>query len=216
MPEYKRNQVEAAIAAVLDSRSVTPSLELRTRLKRLLDTDRAAGIVARANEPERSNYAFYSAKGPGTGVEVWFSDYEVFALLNGLQLMTHGWPQGFAVSVMRRVRPELEKEFARILKQDPRRLFDDEAILSKANAGGMAFNNMDPVLLTIVTKSGALQQELKQPLACAVCRGPEAAMKFFQTAAGGRGALTMVDVVGPAHSLTKALAHTEPQHRGRS
>ena len=40
--------------------------------------------------------------------------------------MQHGWPQGFAVSVLRRVRPELEKEHARILKQDPAILFDQQ------------------------------------------------------------------------------------------
>jgi predicted DNA-binding transcriptional regulator YafY len=51
-------------------------------------------------------------------VEVWFSEYEAFALLNGLRLMAHGWPQGVAVTLMRRVRSELEKQHARILNQD--------------------------------------------------------------------------------------------------
>jgi hypothetical protein len=107
---YKRNQIEAAISGVLEPRSPEPTTELRTRLKRLLETDRALGRAPRSNDPARAHYAFYSADSPGSGVEVWFSAYEAFALLNGLRLMAHGWPQGFAVSVMRRARAELEKE----------------------------------------------------------------------------------------------------------
>jgi uncharacterized protein (DUF1778 family) len=33
--------------------------------------------------------------------------------------MEHGWPQGFAVSIIRRVRLDLESEHARILRQRP-------------------------------------------------------------------------------------------------
>ena len=58
---------------------------------------------------ERANFAFYSLDAPGRGGENWFSDYDAFALLIGLQLMRHGWTQGFAVAVLRRVKPELER-----------------------------------------------------------------------------------------------------------
>jgi hypothetical protein len=215
MPEYKRNQVEEAISSVLEPRSTEPTTELRTRLKRLLETDRALGRVLRSADPERANYAFYSADPPGSGVEVWFSAYEAFALLNGLNLMRHGWPQGFAVSVMRRVRPELEKQYARILKQDPKSLFDQEAIRRNAREGDMAFNNIDPVLLTIVSKSGVSLTDQQEPLACAVCRGPTEATRFAWKASGGAGGWTMFDVVGVAHSLAESLSHTEPRSRGR-
>jgi uncharacterized protein (DUF1778 family) len=36
-----------------------------------------------------------------------------------LRILEHGWPQGFAVSIMRRVRLDLEREHARILRQRP-------------------------------------------------------------------------------------------------
>jgi hypothetical protein len=36
--------------------------------------------------------------------------------------MEHGWPQGFAVSIMRRVRLDLEREHAPILQQCPDKL----------------------------------------------------------------------------------------------
>jgi hypothetical protein len=216
MPDYKRNQVEEAISGVLEPRSQEPTAELRTRLKRLLETDRALGRVPRSADPERANYAFYSAEAPGSGVEVWFSEYEAFALLNGLRLMGHGWPQGFAVSVMRRVRPELEKQHARTLKQDPTTLFDREAIRRNAREGDMAFNNTDPVLLTIVSKSGLTPDEQREPQACAVCRGAREAMQFAWGVGKGTGAWTMFELVNVAHDLSKALACTEPRHRGPS
>jgi len=216
MSEFKRNQVEEAISGVLEPRSTGPTAELRTRLKRLLETDRALGRVPRSADRERTNYAFYSAEAPGSGVEVWFSEYEAFALLNGLRLMGHGWPQSFAVSVMRRVRPKLEKEHARILKQDAHELFDQVAIRRDAKAGDMAFDVADPVLLTIVSKSGAVQNKETEPNACEICRGPGEAMKFFWKAGGGTGAGSMFELAAVAHRLMHVLSGTEPSRRGRS
>jgi hypothetical protein len=216
MSEYKRNQVEEAISGVLEPRSREPTTELRTRLKRLLETDRALGRAPRSNDPARAHYAFYSADSPGSGVEVWFSDYEAFALLNGLRLLEHGWPQSFAVSVMRHVRAELEKEHARILGQDPKVLLDQETIRRNAREGDMAFGVTDPVLLAIVSKPGAVQNEEGAPYACAICRGPGKAMSFFSEVSKGISAGTMFELAEVAHKLANALSRTEPRHRGRA
>jgi hypothetical protein len=213
MSAYKRNQVEEAIATVLE-RTAEPSTELRTRLKRLLDTDRAAGRNVRANDPERANFAFYSGDSPGSGIEVWFSAYEAFALITGLALLRHGWPQSFVVSLMRRVRPVLEKEHGRILKQDPEKLFDFEAIRRDARAGDMAFNNTDPVLLTIVSKFGVQRGQETEPYQWALCRGPAKTLEVLKGVSGGTS--TMFEIVGIAHQLSKALGETEPQPRGRT
>ncbi len=215
MAEYKRNQVEEAISGVLEPWSPEPTTDLRTQLKRLLETDRVLGRGPPSGDPERANYAFYSTEAPGSGIEVWFSSYEAFALLNGLRLMGHGWPQSFAVSVMRRVRPELEKQHARILKQDPKLLFDEEEIRRNAKEGDMAFDNTDPVLLTIVSKSGTAKKQGTDPNACAVCRGLSEAMKFIRKAGGGTSPWTMFELVGVAHRLANALSRTEPRRRGR-
>ena len=125
---FKRNQIEEAIACVLEPGAAKPSSEMRTRLKRLLEADRGLGRTKRSTDPERANFAFYSLDAPGRGGDNWFSDYDAFALLIGLQLMRHGWPQGFAVAVLRRVKPELEIQHARILKQNPAVLFDAQLI----------------------------------------------------------------------------------------
>jgi hypothetical protein len=73
-----------------------------------------------------------------------------FALLNSLRIMGHGWPQGFAVAIMRRVRPDLEREHARILRQGP---FDPEAIRAAARPRFISADNTDPVYLTLASKA---------------------------------------------------------------
>jgi hypothetical protein len=66
---FKRNQVEEAIASVLEPESAKPSSELRTRLKRLLETDRALGREKRSSDPERANFAFSGLDALGLGLE---------------------------------------------------------------------------------------------------------------------------------------------------
>ena len=131
MASYKRNQIEEAISRVFAPNFERPGAELRARIKRLLELDRALGRKPRSQDEEEANFAFFSDEAPGTGSEIWFSDYEAFALLSGLRIMEHGWPQGFAVSVMRRLRPDLEKQHGCILKQNPNKLFDWQLISGK-------------------------------------------------------------------------------------
>jgi hypothetical protein len=213
MSGFKRNQVEEAISRVLEPLSPEPTSDLQTRLKRLLDTDRALGRDRRSNDPKLAHYAFYSDEAPGSGTEVWFAEHESFALLNGLRLLGHGWPQGFAVGVLRQVRPELEKQHARVLKLDPKSLFDPTEIVRNARPGTMAFDNTDPVLLTIVSKPSGAPSEEGGSIACAVCQGQAAAMKFARE--HGAGVSTMFELATVAHQLSKALADTEPRRRGR-
>ena len=111
---------------------------------------------------------------------------------------------------------ELEKQHARILKQDPTTLFDQEAIRRNVREGDMVFNNTDPVLLAIVSKSGLTPNEQREPQACGVCRGAREAMQFAWGVGKGTGAWTMFELVSVAHKLSKELARTEPRHRGRS
>jgi hypothetical protein len=72
---FKRNQVEEAIAIVLEPGLAKPSSEMRTRLKRLLETDRSLGRSKRSADPERANFALDA---PGRGIENWFTGYEAF------------------------------------------------------------------------------------------------------------------------------------------
>src|SRR5713101_7256037 len=148
---YKRNQIEEAIARIFDPSCNQPPSELRTRIKRLLELDRSMGRKRGSKDTEEANFGFFSEEAPGTGAVISFSEYEAFALLNGLRIMDHGWPQGFAVSIMRRVRPDLEREHARILRQHPDKLFDQQAIRARARPGDIAVDNVDPVVLTVAS-----------------------------------------------------------------
>src|SRR6516165_9419118 len=149
---FKRNQVEEAIACVLEPGAAKPSSEMRTRLRRLLETDRALGRRKRSSDPKRANFAFSSMDAPGRGLENWFTGYEAFALLTGLRLMRDGWPQGLVVAVLRRVKPDLERHHARVLKQNPTVLFDNDRTRQQARPGDLAVSNTDPVFLVINSK----------------------------------------------------------------
>src|SRR5690349_20636106 len=146
---FKRNQVEEAIARVLDSGSAKPNSELRTRLRRLLETDRGLGRSKRSPDLELANFAFFGMDPRGRGVENWFSGYEAFALLTGLRLMRQAWPQGLVVAVLRRVKPDLERHHARILGQDPTTFLNKHQFRQQARPGALAVSNTDPVFLVL-------------------------------------------------------------------
>jgi hypothetical protein len=213
MNRYKRNQIEEAISHLFEPQASRPTPGLRTKLRRLLETDR---VCANSEGAKGAGLAFFSAEPPGRGVEIWFSSYEAFAVLIGLQLMRHGWPQAKAVSVMRRIRPDLEEQHRRVLRHDPKWLFDQEAIRINARRGDHAFDNRDPVLLAIISSSTDPSGQQGAPIECKVCEGPAAAQTFFREVNKGWGVLTMFEVTTLAHQLTVELEKTEPRSRGRS
>ena len=216
----KRNQVEQALAAVLRrnvDRDAAP--DLRVRMKRLLETDRALGREIGSDDPERGSFAFYTDEAPGSGIEVWFSAYEAFALLVALRLLGHGWPQRTVVRIMRRVRPALEIEHQRILSQDPRQLFDPDEVLRRARPGMMAVDNIDPVFLAIVTPEQSDERNVDEPGSTdsfAVCRGEAELMAFMRQEAPPGMATTIFELVNSAHHLAHHLAQSQPSKRGRS
>jgi hypothetical protein len=210
---YKRNQIEEAIARISVSNYEKPPLELRTRIKRLLELDRSMGRKFRSKDPEEANFAFFSEEAPGTGVDISFSEYNGFSLLNALRIMGHGWPQGFAVVIMRRVRPALEREHARILRQNPAKLFDQQAIRAGARPGDIYVDNTDPVFLVIASKAQRVADEPQSAPLAAICRGPDKVSEFSRDV--GASSVSMFEVVTIAHRLNQELMKTEPRRRGR-
>jgi len=205
---YKRNQIVQAIARLVQTDSAKPSSETRTRLKRLLETDRNLGRSKRSADPERANFAFFTMDAPGRGVEIWFSGYEAFALLTGLRLLQHGWPQTSVVAVLRRVRPDLERHHARILRQDPAMQFDQEAIMRQAQSGNLVVHSTDPVFLVIQRREGSADGLISSTL----CRAAEL-MGIILREAGI--ASTILELTAAAHILASELAKTRPTKRGR-
>jgi hypothetical protein len=209
---YKRNQIEEAIARIVAPNCEKPPSDLRTRIKRLLELDRSIGRRRRSNDAERANFGFFSEEAPGTGADISFSEYEAFALINGLRIMQHGWPQGIAVSIMRRVRLDLEREHARILRQDPAKLFDQQAIDATARPGDIAVDNTDPVFLTVAAREQYASDE-RQTRLCAVCRGLAKVSEFGRDV--GASSVTRFEVATLAHRLHQELMKTKPRRRGR-
>ena len=210
---YKRNQIEEAITRIVVPNCEEPPSELRTRIKRLLDLDRSIGRKPRSKDAEEANFGFFSEEAPGTGADIMFSEYNAFALLNGLRIMAHGWPQSFAVSIMRRVRRDLEREHARILRQDPGKLFDWETIRARARPGDIAVDNTDPVFLTIASKAQRGPDEGQTAPLSAVCHGWAKVCEFSRDV--GAPSVTFFEVVTLAHRLHHELMKAEPRRRGR-
>ena len=210
MQRFKRNQIEQAISRMFNRQAVEPSTELRTRLKRLLETDRALGYSSGGGDPEMAHFAFFSSDAPGSGVEVWFSAYEAFALLTAWRLLEHGWPQATAVSMLRQVRPQLEREHRRILKLDLEQIFDQKKIGEKAKPGSLAVNTTDPVFLVIASMQGHPASSTRW---IKICRGEEELMPMLRREVGLSA--TTFELVAAAHVLQVRLGETEPSKRGR-
>lgn len=214
---YRRSQIEQAISALLERGVRQPSTALRTRIKRLLETDRSLGRKPNSTDPEASNYAFFRETAPGSGFEVHFSPYEAFALLLGLQLMLHSWPQRFAVLVMRHVRRDLEKEYNRILSLDPTVLFDEKKIERNRQPGALAYETTAPAFLAIVSRYGLTRDKQMAPFASSVHSDIESASDWIsKTIKGVGGGSSLFELTINAHLLSRELQRTRPRKRGRS
>lgn len=210
---FKRNQVEEGISRVLEQKKDIGDV-LLTRLKRLMDADRTTATASHRKNKVTEKFAFFSAPPPGTGNEVQFTDYDAFALLNGIRFMAYGWSQSFAVSILRRCRKDLEPAHGRILKMDPAAIFDEAAIRKSAKAGDIGVDTTHPVFLTIVSRGadGSAQDEL---LECAVCEGADKAMRWAWSTSKGLHSLALFELTNVAHRLASELRETQPAKRGR-
>jgi hypothetical protein len=170
------------------------------------------GRNPRTDDPVRSTYAFYSGEPSGSGVEVWFDEYESFALLIAVKFLDHGFPQQKSVEVLRRLRSELERQHARVLAQDLAELFPRDGII-KGEPGQMVLSNVDPVFAVVSSRAKAGKQAHEAPVSRArVCRGDAELMPFIRAELE---AYTIIEVATRAHQLHRALLETKPSQRGR-
>ena len=122
---FTRGQIEWAIAQAT-GRRVRPDGEspdgLNMKLKRLLDIDRKKGIDASQAEPEFRRFAFLEGGLPGKGFAISYTGYDAFALLLGLHMLESNVPQMAVIRLLRRIRLELVREHASILRLSPQGL----------------------------------------------------------------------------------------------
>jgi hypothetical protein len=208
MAWYKRNQLEEGVGRTLGATDAQ-ARDLKLKIKRLLLTDRRLG---RGKRSERG-YAFYSARPKGTGTEVLFTGYEVFAVLAAVILLKHGIPQAKAVSILQQVRSDFEVAHRDTLRMDRKELFDPQAVKAMARRGMLAADNRAPVYLAFV-EMDAGKGTVRATVS--VCRGWDELVKFIkQYSVPGSGS-THFEFVRLMHQLAAHLAETHPVKRGRS
>jgi hypothetical protein len=210
MSKYKRNQVEQAIARTLGTADAQiPALKLK--IKRLLLTDRRLG---RTRSDRRANrYAFFGAKPMGTGTEVLFTGYEVFAVMAAIIVLEHGIPQAKVVGILREVRSDFEAAHRDTLRIDPKALFDPQAVQAVARPGMLVVDNSAPVFLAFV-KLDIGKGKVRAFIA--VCRGFDELGKFLKEHSVAGSGVTQFEFTGLMHRLATNLSDTHPVKRGRS
>lgn len=209
---YKRNQIEEAIVRTLGAEGAGVE-ELKLRMKRLLVTDRHLGGGKRSGNKTGYRYAFYSQKPQGSGVEVMFSDYEVFALLAALIVLGHGIPQAKVVSILREIRSDFEAAHRETLQKSPSELFDPQSVRAMARPGMFAIDSTAPVFLAFA-KLDIGKGRVRAFIA--VCQGQDGLAQFLKDHSIPGSGVTFFEFSRLIHTLAGNLSQTRPIRRGRS
>jgi hypothetical protein len=213
MSSYRLGQVEDAIFRSLGAENAR-AREVKYRLKRLLAADRGLGRPSRSESELERRFAFFPDAPPGRGVDIMFSHYAAFALLAAVILLEHGLPQKTVVTLMRRVRQQLESAHAQCLKKDPKILFDEERLRQQARPGMIAFSATEPVVLIAAGLRDAVGND-QERIAAAVCQSPEELGVFARQHGGlGRG-YSIVEFTSWIHDFAKNLSRAPARKRGR-
>jgi hypothetical protein len=121
MKTYRRGQVDWVLWRVRSSPKTTPApAEFQTRIRRLLEIDRAGAATDRFFSP----YAFSEAAPGGKGEEAAFHPIDALMLWLGLDLLEMGFKQQEVVRLLRGVRTIISRRYGRDLK----RAYDDLAV----------------------------------------------------------------------------------------
>jgi hypothetical protein len=203
--QFKRNQVEEAISRAVGERSAEPSSTLKMRLKRLLDVDR--NLKASSSKSARAPFAFYSKEPGGKGTEISFSIADVCALLIGVRMLDHGWPQNLVVSGLRQIRLDLAHRHEQILK---RPIFQRKS--EPSQAGELAFTHPDSDFLLVISDSGRNSKSSGEPYLRLFDNQTQAFA--FQMEKVGRSC-SWFSLEGPARMLHEHLSNSLPKRRGR-
>jgi hypothetical protein len=111
---YKRGQVEWALWRYFRQKSDAngePPPVFRTRIKRLLDLDRA--------EYSGTGFAFSNTSTSGQGKDAAFSVFDAFCLAIAMDLLDAGFKQSEVVFFLSYTREDLAKQFKHIMQRIP-------------------------------------------------------------------------------------------------
>jgi len=118
---YRRGQVEWALWRFFSVGRADPGRApavFVNRIKRLLELDRTTEDSANSDVP-RSRYCFSDVAPEGYGIDVRYTPFNAFVLGLGLDLLDLGFKQGEIVFLLRHIRHDLDREYARIMRSPP-------------------------------------------------------------------------------------------------
>jgi len=220
---FTRGQIEWAIAQAT-GQTVGPGSEprhdLRMKLKRLLDIDRKKGIDAAQAWSEFRRFAFLEGGLPGKGFAISYTPYDAFALLLGLHLLDSNVPQMAVIRLLRRIRPELVPEHARILRLSPQGLAPMKQGLERRIKEGLLVKDLRKmVFLVMPTGAGAdLLYRRKQDHTIKlanIARTPAELVEVIAHLTPVSPPVLVFELINPAHQLAWWLEHAPLVRRGR-
>jgi hypothetical protein len=219
---YKRNQVEEALAYAVHFRPPAQP-DLRLEIKRLFDTDRKIGINPRAKSHELHHLAFVSHRPEGTGFNIEYADYDVFALYVGIKLLRAGFTQLGVTMLMRRLRRALAATHHEILSRDPKSLLDHEpeVDLHTSVSEGQLVRTLDKMVCLILptgkhsSHSYKTDNDQAQGRPANIAQGRSEIENRLQSELAFGATPIAIELVNPTHRLAYWLRRTERLERGR-
>jgi hypothetical protein len=226
---YGRGQLEWALwhsfAGAGSHSEVVPPI-FRTRIKRLLEIDRALKL-SNAEVPPEADYAFAPFPSSESG-EAAYSAVDAFGLAIALDLLDAGFKQAEIVFLMRYLRPELQKRFPKLLElpslidRQRRRAQDHPDLPSYEDGGcryadGRLFVILQKVELTeiIPPASGRHHAEpiVPEPVFCAGVTALGA--ELYDMMPDRRRTVTVLEVAATAQAVQTFLEEAPVIRRGR-
>jgi hypothetical protein len=219
---FKRNQLEEALAFAIHVRPPV-SQDLRLDIRRLLEIDRAIGSDPKAKHPEDYYFAFSYFPPSGSGRDVWFFDYDVFAVYVAVRLLRSGYPQRRVVRLMRGLRPTLDAAHRKILSSLPADLLDNDTApdLDAAIASGTLVTKLDRMVCLVLgagKHSGLTyrnSEDRDRHLVSNICESKDALDRLLQLHLADHEPAIVIELVNPAHQIAYWLDRIEPSKRGR-
>lgn len=227
---YKRSQVEQVID-MLEYRLHSGRVDraLRSRLKRLLDADRAS--VSDDQVRAGKQLAFFDGIKPGAGSEIGYRAYQAFALLTGIRLLQGGITEGRTVALLQRTRPTLEATFRRIAAVSRRQLQNDYRKPEDPKDSGITALQAEqrvrdglivdrPEKMTFLvevvgnTESDDLSSADADGASLSVCDYTQLHWRLRYISHMGKAAV-IVELANAVHQILYFLPHTTVRKRGR-
>lgn len=219
---YKRGQVEWALwrfFCVKPDARTKPPIVFNTRIKRLLELDRA-GIK---NAP---GFAFSDSATSGRGSDATFSAFDAFCLAVAMDLLDAGFKQSEIIFFLTHVRPSLSKEY-KYISRFPFPPRQQTAAEDYPNLPSYKFGdrkNADTRVFMVTRKielkeifSNDQKQEMKKPLLLRpdFFRGIEKLTKAMNKNSNYYRKATLVELYETAYEIDRLLKKAPEFRRGR-